>query len=699
MAFAAPVRVNHVGVELISDVASIQPGGRFQVGLRMRLDKNWHTYWRNPGGNVGLPITITWKLPDGYEAGPVQWPYPTMIVDKILDDEPPLISYAYENEVILLTEISAPVNIASGAAVSIAANVKWLACETACIPGSADLTLSLPVDDGKPSADERWTAEFAETRKRLPVATMNWQLDAALNDNILELRLEPLGDSSPSLSKIRFFPYMSGVIIDWAPQQLIRSSGHYLLTIQLDDTEVVPARLQGILVSDDGWDAAGTLNALRVDTPIISKAVTDSAPSLTDVPQGTSLTLLVAIGFAFVGGLILNLMPCVFPVLSLKVLNFVKKAGEDKRVVRLHGLVFTTGVLVTFWVLSGVLIGLRAGGDSFGWGFQLQSPGFLVILVSFLFLFALNLFDVFEIGTSFTTIGGNASLKAGYSGSFFTGVFAVIVATPCTAPFMGTAMGFALAQPAATALLIFTSLGIGLAFPYLLLSFFPDLLRYLPRPGPWMSSFKQFMGLLIMATIAWLLWVFGGLAGNDALGNLLFSLVFLAAGTWVYGSWIAPKGFRKAKIASVIASLFFISIGVSFGVRGATGSGKSVGSEASALGEDAEWMIFSPDALAQLRKNGKPVFIDFTADWCLTCKVNERVAFTPKVMDAFRERGITLMIADYTRRSEEITEALAGFGRTGVPLYVLYPGGSGGQPQILPQLLTAGTVLKAIDNL
>jgi len=410
--------------------------------------------------------------------------------------------------------------------------------------------------------------------------------------------------------------------------------------------------------------------------------------------------LLLMLFLAFAGGIVLNLMPCVLPVLSLKIFDFVQRAASKRGRIFVHGLTFSAGTLVSFWVLAGLLLLLRRGGEGLGWGYQLQSPTFLVILCAIFFFFSLHLFGVFEMGYLFTRIQRGHE-QEGLSGSFLAGVTATLVATPCTGPFMGTAMAFAFTQPAIVSFLIFTALALGVSFPYLLLSAAPGLLRFLPKPGPWMENLKQFMGFPLLATVIWLAWVFGRQTDIDSMALLLGMLLAAGISAWVLGKWMALHHPGHIRItAALVALVVFVPsmVFVLYRVQHRIPMPSFISKTAEAADANSiAWEPFSPARLSALLAAGKPVFIDFTADWCLTCKVNERVALSrPEVAQTFSKKGVVALKADWTNSDTVITDALAGYGRSSIPLYVLYPG-SGSQFQILSQVLTPSSVIEAIN--
>lgn len=669
---AAPVRDGHVEAELLAEDASIQPGRPFAVGLRMRMDEHWHTYWENPGDS-GMATTIEWTLPEGFSAGEIQWPVPERVLT------PPLVSYGYEGEILLITEITPPADLATGAPVTLRAHAEWLMCREQCIPGEADLELTLPVSSEPPRPDSKTADLFARARERQPIAPERpWPavFSAAQNELTLAVDLPP--DVELEADGIYFYPTTLEAVAPGADQVTTVQDGRLLLRLTMSEyAEKPPAELAGVLTAANGFPPDHPGRAIRITArpgdvaAVAGGAATGSAPSLARV-----------LPLAFLGGLILNLMPCVFPVLGIKIMGFVNQAGADRRRVTLHGVVFTAGVLVSFWILAAALLALRAGGEQLGWGFQLQSPAFVFALAVILLAFGLNLSGVFEFGLAATGIGGSLQTKGGYAGSFFTGVLATVVATPCAAPFLAPALGAALTLPAASSLTLFTVIAVGLSTPYLVLSAFPNLVRLLPRPGPWMETFKQLMAFPLYATVAFLVWVLAGQVENeDAFLRTLGAFVLIAMALWGYGRWTQHGGTTGRR-----------AFGYAFAALGLAG-GLFLGYPRDVADPWQEWR---PGMAEQLRDEGRIVYVDFTARWCATCKVNKLTVFSSdEVKEAFARLGVVQLKADWTNRDEEITRALAKFGRSAVPFNLIYAPGRE-EPIQLPEVLTPGIVLDAL---
>jgi thiol:disulfide interchange protein/DsbC/DsbD-like thiol-disulfide interchange protein len=695
---------------LISDVTTIRPGEPFTVGLHIDLHPDWHTYWIN-AGDAGHGVIPRWDLPAGFTVDTLRYPRPERI------PFPPLMSYGYKDEVVFLTTVTPPADLEPGSTARLVLDADWLVCEDVCIPASGQVTLELPVAAaaGPPSAEAGLIARF---QAELPVALDEWRLRAARTADGFVLAAAPPAGWDGSLAGAYFFPLDMTTLTHTEFQEAGDRDGE--LRLRLPVSEYLyeePEILEGILTLPPGasFDGAGS-RSLLVSVPVEREAVAwteEAVTPLEDPPAAAGLaggagqaagaastagiSLLLALLFAFIGGLILNLMPCVFPILSLKALGFASKGG-DRRGMRLDGLAFGAGVVLTFLLVAGVLLMVRAGGAEVGWGYQLQSPAVVALLAALMVGIGLWLAGVVELGASFTRLGGIGAQGGGQPPAFFTGVLATIVATPCTAPFMGAAMGAALIRPAPEALAIFGGLGVGMATPYVMLAFWPALAQRLPRPGRWMETFKQVLAFPMFAVAIWLVWVFGLQVGMGGAAQLLFGLLLLSMAGWLIGRWPANMVTRRMRLAT--RGLAVAAVGAAlFAGLGATRLGSPLDDDGSGA-PPLRWEAFSQAAIDQHREDGRPVFVDFTAAWCISCQVNERVALqTSAVRRAFAERDVALLKADWTRRDPEITRALAAFGRAGVPLYVLYPADPGAEPRILPELLTQRIMLDALAEL
>jgi thiol:disulfide interchange protein/DsbC/DsbD-like thiol-disulfide interchange protein len=675
---------SHVKVSLIPEVRTIAPGAPFWVAVRLKMDPRWHTYWINPGDS-GEPTKIKWNLPSGFEAGPIQWPHPERI------EVPPLVSFGYEGEAALLVRITPPRDLKIGERVTLGAHVSWLECEELCLPGEA--TVSAVVQTGSHLENDPTLGKFfSEARARLPLDSADWKFAAGLGRGFVRLTATPPLWLKEPVAEAEFFPETRGQFSN-GREAWDRGDGTYVMDLPPSDESSAPVRrLTGALVSKSGWRGPGSERAIRLDVEI-GRKIAGNAGAIPGSAASAS-GLLGAIGLAFIGGLILNLMPCVFPVLSLKVLSLVGQADAPMRARMRNAGAYSLGVLVAFWVLAGLLIALRAGGEQLGWGFQLQSPPVIAGLASLFFLIALNLFGVFEVGVSLTRVSAKSGEGAG--ASFSSGLLATIVATPCTAPFMGSALGFALTQSAPAALAIFTSLGAGMALPFVALAASPRLLRFLPRPGAWMETMKQALGFLLAATVVWLAWVLGQQTGSDGVSMLLAALVVQAIGAWVLGKWAVITRSAAVRRAAAIVAAALIVGGAAAAVKLA-GSGAPPARQAFAT---ETWEPYSEARVNELRAAGRPVFVDFGAAWCLTCQVNERVALSSAaVLAKFQEKNVATLKADWTSRDPAITAALTKLGRSGVPTYVVYSKDASAPPRLLPEVLTPTLVIHALDKL
>ena len=683
---AATVKTDHVETELVSEANALVVGADNSLALRIAPEKGWHVYWRNPGDS-GLPTSISWTLPEGVTAGDLQWPYPHR---ETLGD---IVNYGYADEVLLPVSLHLAPGPGSEAPLLLKAKAKWLVCKDICIPGSAELELSLPAvtDAATTSINETQRAAFAKARAELPQPapadwTLNFQIhaDGSQKDFALAVRRGAI----TSDGEVSFFPYESDLISHSAPPRWTKDDdGSLRMSQALSDYYVkAPDKVNGVLVVHDGdQDKAWEIGARPGKVAVVPIAAAKPAAELPPVAAPSPHYLLVLL-FAVLGGAVLNLMPCVFPVLSIKAISLVESRGATASRQRAHALFYTAGVLATFAGLAGLLLALRGTGSAIGWGFQLQQPAFVAALAYLFFAMGLSLSGVVEFGTRLMGVGQSLVGTGGYRASFFTGVLAVAVASPCTAPFMGTALGYALAQPAAIAISVFLALGLGLALPFLAIGFFPALARALPRPGAWMETFKQFMAFPLYLTAIWLLWVLGGLTDRNGMTVALLGLSLIAFALWLWKRTGLVSGVLKlAALAGALALLASPMMDKASAIHA------SAQTTAPAPGHEP----YTEARLAELRAEGRTVFVNFTADWCITCKVNERVALaSDTVRAAFAERQVTWLEGDWTREDPLITRTLERFGRSGVPLYLVYAGTA--EPVVLPQLLTPATVLSAL---
>ncbi len=668
-----------VRASLVAESTAVAPGTTVTVGIRMAMKPGWHVYWRNPGDS-GLPPEMAWDLPQGVSVGTVAWPAPERLPVQTL------MNYGYEGAVTLLVPVSVPTTY-SDASLRLAGKLSYLVCEEICIPGSADLDLSLPVTAAGAMPDPANADVFAEARAALPEPSP-WPSHLTRDGDTLVLSLDRAGLAPDAIREAAFFPYGETVLDNAAAQALTVDASGLHLALKPGDAARPPADLPGVLTFSEG----GTRRAFAIgEPPPAAGAVVPSEAAPTPMPVADeALTLWSAAGLALLGGLILNLMPCVFPVLSIKVLGLAKQAGQSATRVRLHGLAYTAGVLASFLALAGLLMALKAGGATIGWGFQLQSPIVVAVLAYGLFAMGLSLSGVVHVGGGIAGLGDGLTRRAGYQGSFFTGVLATLVATPCTAPFMGAAVGFALTQPPALSLIVFASLGLGLALPFLALTLFPAALRLMPRPGAWMDTLKGVLAFPVYATVAWLVWVLAQQVGPNGLLAGLAGLVLVGFAAWAWerarsaGGWGGGLA-RGTALAALVATAGLVAV--------LDGDRAVAGGTPTAQGIEP----FTQARLDALRGEGRTVFVDMTAAWCITCQVNERTALSrDAVRAAFRANDVVVLRGDWTNQNPEITALLERHGRSGVPLYLLYRGRA--EARVLPQILTEGIVLAAIGT-
>jgi thiol:disulfide interchange protein len=675
----------HLHVQLVFRNAQLSPGSGDHGGLYFKLEPGWHIYWKNPGDS-GEPPHIRWTLPEGVAAGPLQFPAPKRL------PLGPLMDFGYEDEVLFPFRLEFAKSVKPGTAV-LHAKVDWLVCREVCIPGKAELEVTQKILATAPLAEPE-DGPGVEIWKRLAVLLPNaLPADARAVFQPSKEGFRLAVETGQRESTAEFFPDDQDILDNPAPQKVTPTASGLVLNLKKDpNLTATPAKLNGVLELAGGrnYEIAATLDES------LGVAGMESLP---DVAHPLSLGALArAAGFAFLGGLLLNLMPCVFPVLFLKGLALVRSGNEERRTLRLHGLVYAAGILVSFWALVAALLGLRAAGSTLGWGFQFQSPVFLALMAGLLFFLGLSLAGQFEIGLRLTSAGGSLAAKKGYTGNFFTGVLAVIVATPCTAPFMGAAIGYALNAPVAVTFAVFTALALGLAAPYVTLTLQPAWTRLLPRPGVWMEVLRQAVSVPIFATVIWLAWVLAQAYGSGLLAMLLASFLLLAIAGWFLGRW-PVKRWATAVAALILLAVVALAV---FGQRLTGAAGESAGQTGKADSDAAArsaWEPWTADAVSRYQAEGRPVFVDFTASWCLSCQVNERVALgRPEVRQAFKASNVALLRADWTRHDEAITHALAGLNRSGVPAYALYAPGEK-SPQLLPEVLTPGIVIEALGKL
>jgi thiol:disulfide interchange protein/DsbC/DsbD-like thiol-disulfide interchange protein len=691
------VTTENVKARLVSEVATVGPGQAFWVALELDIRDGWHTYWRNPGDS-GEPTKLVWQMPPGFTAGDIVWTTPHRF------EIAPLVNYGYAKHAVHLVQITAPKDLKAGTPVSLAAKASWLVCSDVCIPEDANLQLTLPVSAQAGGVDPASSALFTSARSELPSAEPAPTSARIQGDKLIITLGQQWGATLSQITSLAFFPYDEGGIEYATPQTLTRAKDAVDLAMKVGYQPPKAGAIRGVLV-------VTTLNGTQTDTVPIEIAADFSGAGAAEVkagprfaplaqsnkePEHSLPTLLL---FAVLGGLILNLMPCVFPVLSIKALNVMEQAKKHPAAVRAKGLVFAAGVIVSMLCLAGVLLMLRAGGEQLGWGFQLQSPLFVTLLVYLLLAVGLNLSGVFEVGGGLAGVGDNLTQGDSYSASFFTGVLATLVATPCSAPFMAPAVGAALTQAPFTALCIFAALGVGISLPFVLLSFAPWMRRVLPKPGAWMDTLKQVFAFPVYATAAWLLWVVAQETSPFGLGAALAGSILVALAAWSFQkARSSAGGGRVTVIATAVISLVLAII---LPIRFAdVAAAAAPGSSAQAKRGDDEWQPYSAARVAELSAAGRPLLVNFTASWCLTCMVNERNAFSDAaVQEIFRDKKVTLMKGDWTNRDPAITKALAAFGRAGVPLYVVYNGKPGAtEPVVLPQILTAGVVQSAFAD-
>ena len=684
----------HTQARLLLAAAAARPGETVLAGVQLRMDPRWHTYWRNPGAS-GMATKIDWELPAGVIAGDIQWPVP----QKLPDED--LTTYIFTNEVILFVPLKLAADVRPGP-LDLKAEVSWLECDVQCVPGGESVKATLNVGTkSAPSADaaliQTWQTKLPTKGDGLSARAW-WEKPAPGNTRSLILEWS----STTATSEVDFFPDASEDFeVQPVTARLPADAGKFRLGKDVKKLAGNwPQHISGVLIQQSGAVRLAYEVSLAVESPTTTATAGAALPAPTGLVAPPLWKMLL---YAFLGGLILNVMPCVLPVIALKILGFVGQAKDAPQQVRRLGIIYALGVLVSFLVLAGLVIGVKAAGHKAGWGMQFGNPQFVVVLTVLVTLVALNLFGLFEINPGGRVMGaaGTLASKHGPAGAFFNGVLATILATPCTAPFLGAALGFAFTQAAGIIVLMFVVVGLGLASPYVILSWQPAWLKFLPKPGAWMERFKIAMGFPMLATAMWLFNLIPLHYGRRALWLGLF-LVILSLAAWVYGEFVQRQ--RTHRGLGLAAALVLLVGGYLYAVEGQL-RWRSPAPDIAVAGslkegpEGIDWQPWSPAAVAQGRAQGRPVFVDFTADWCLTCQANKRIAIDiPSVRAKLKQINAVPLLGDYTRVPESITAELNRFGRAGVPLVLIYSKDPNQAPAVLPEVLTSGIVLDALDR-
>ena len=686
-AAADRVKTDHAEAVLFTADAGLAPGVPSTIGLQLTMKPGWHVYWQNPGDS-GAPPTISWTLPQGVDIGEISWPVPRRL------PYGPLVNFGYEGTLVLQMPIVLSDTLGAERSVPIRGDATWLICEEICVPESASFSLELTVTPNEPVPDPVWSEVVDTAQMALPTPSP-WPAAFRADDDGFTIGVAAAGLDAGRIVDVSFFPFRDGLIENAAPQSFaISETGLAIRTRNGVDARTVADGVAGVLsITERLQSGIVATQGFLVDADR-TDGLPPGASALTHA-RG-SIQVWQALIFALLGGLILNVMPCVFPVLSMKALTLVKTAERSPGAARASGIAYTAGVLLAFGALAGALLVLKSTGLAIGWGFQLQSPTIVGALALILFVVGLNLSGVFEVRLS-TGAGQSLAGRAGPSGSFFTGILAAVVAAPCTAPFMAAATGFAVTQPAAIAMTVFLALGFGLALPYLVIALVPALRQLLPKPGAWMSRMRELLAFPMYGSAVWLVWVLGQQAGPDGVLAVLSAMVLMALGLWLYE---ATRGRGRIGRSAGMAGAA-LALGLTLGLLNLPQSVPVSGQTASATSTPSgNSEPFSAARLAEAQAQGRPVLINFTAAWCITCLVNERVALSNSAVSDALERTNTLYLkGDWTNYDPEITAVLERFGRSGVPLYVLFPGaGTAADPVVLPQILTIGMVVAAIET-
>ena len=657
-----------VEATLIADHTTVRPGDTFNAGLRLVMPDGWHTYWRNPGDS-GEATQIEWALPDGVTAGEIVWPAPEVFPFG------PLANYGYAWDVVLPVELTVSDDVRPGP-LPIRATARWLVCEEICVPECAEVSLFLETGDTA-EPDRRGAGLITRALEQSP--QHNDAIDTALDIAGDTALLTIAGLDGETVRALRYFPY-SAFVLDHAADQRVQIDGNQIsIQTPVSGRNNTDPDGDGVLAFETRVDGRWVRRSIEIE-PRTGQLFEVAGVVMPAHAAPISLGGMAwALFLALIGGLILNLMPCVFPVLSIKALGFVQRAHGHEGELRRHGLVFLAGVLTAFVGLALVLAMVKAAGGTVGWGFQLQSPLIVAILALVMLAIGLNLLGVFEVGTSLQGLGGKWADAEGDAGAFLTGLLAVVVAAPCIGPFAAGALGLALAQPGYFIVAVSAAMGLGLALPYLILSFFPSLLRFLPKPGAWMVRFKQFLAFPMMAAAIWLVWVLSFQAGP---AGVLF--VLIAGLSFAFIVWALRGAGWTGRIAAAVGALALIA-------------SLAAVTQAHAPSAEATAESWSPERVAELRAEGQPVFVEFTAAWCVSCQVNKQVTLNSRsVREAFDRTGTVELVADWTNHDDTIARAIRGHGAAGVPLYVVYPA-DGGEPIVLPPVISPVMLVDALE--
>lgn len=679
---------NQTDTRLLLTDRTARPGDTVWAGLEMTMPAPWHTYWRN-GGDAGSPTTISWQLPKGVTAGDIQWPVPDKMVDKV-SDETTLVTYVYSNKVVLLVPLKIAADAAAGP-LEIKGTAHWQECADICVMASSDVSASLTVgSQEEPSGD---AAEIQAWRKKVPVpagaaaATFSWN-GSPHKDGTRPLLI----DWQTNVAPADFYPFANDNFdVQGLTESVPAARGVRLQKmVKKSDNAAWPARVAGLLVGKVGSAAQF---AVEVEAPIQNQATAPAGASSGAVATSSGLppSFLLMLGFALLGGLILNIMPCVLPVIALKVLGFVNQAKEHPRRVRQLGLVYGLGVLVSFLVLAGFAIGVQKAGGIANWGDAIRNPQFQVIITVLIALVTLNLFGVFEVTLGTRAMGTATGLASrhGLAGAFFNGVLATILATPCTAPFLGAALAFALTQSPVVTIAIFLTVGFGLALPFVAVCLWPGLLKFLPKPGPWMVRFKTAMGFPMLGTVIWLVWV-SAREDEDFLWLGLF-LVVLAAAAWVWGEFVQRAVARRGLAAGIAVAL--VACGYVGILEGELQWRRPLGTAKAGI----NWQTWSEAAVEEARREGHPVLVDFTARSCLNCLRNKaRAIEIPETRAQLKKINAVAFEADFTHEDPTIARELRKFDHAGVPLVLVYSKDLAKAPEELPSILTPSIVRQAL---